>query len=50
MFSVIDKDFCTVTVQNQAEFDFSVPAVHLASSLMNDRSSGTGEFSVNLQD
>lgn len=47
MFSVIDKDFCTVTVQDQAKFKLSVLAVYLASSLMNDRSSGTGEFSVN---
>ena len=49
MLSVIDKNLCAVTVQDQAEFDFSVPAVHLASSLMNDRSSGTGEFTVDLQ-
>lgn len=49
MLSVIDKNLCAVTVQDQAEFDFSVPAVYLASSLMNDRSSGTGEFTVDLQ-
>ena len=49
MFSIIDKDFCTVTVQDQAKFKLSVLAVYLTSSLMNDRSSGTGKFTVDLQ-
>ena len=49
MLSIIYKNLCTVAIQDQTKLQLPILAVHKTSSLMNDCSSGTGEFTVNFQ-